>query len=91
MQKYLNLEWVYEEAETLNSLEPEIVDLVAPSTEALEVLYELAMKGNFKGIIRQAALLEEQDHKYAPFAQHLYEMAKDFQDDKIVAFIQSYQ
>ena len=52
------------------------------------MLYELAMKGNFLEIVKQAALLEEIDSQYIPFANKLQQMARDFQDEEILTFIQ---
>lgn len=91
VQNHLHLEWIYEEPETATDLPFNNAEIVAPPTEGLAVFYDLAMKGNFKGIIKQATLLEEQDRRYVPFAQQLYQMAKEFQDEKIITFIQSYQ
>jgi len=91
IQKHLQLEWIYEEAESSNPVESSINELVAPPTAEMETLYELAMKGNFKALIKQAIALEEMDQKYRPFAQKLHQLAKEFQDEKILAFIQSYQ
>ncbi|HEY9804963.1 MAG TPA: hypothetical protein V6D04_00225, partial [Candidatus Obscuribacterales bacterium] len=91
IQKHLQLEWIYEEAESFNLVKSSINELVAPPTADMETLYELAMKGNFKAIIKQAIALEEMDQKYRPFAQKLHQLAKEFQDEKILAFIQSYQ
>lgn len=91
LQKHLQLEWIYEE----QLLSPQaVIDdtaLVAPPMSELEALYELAMKGNFKGIIRQAALLEQLDSRYGSFAKKIHQLAKNFQDREIVALIQSYQ
>lgn len=91
LQKHLQLEWIYEENDTSAQTETNLSDVIAPATAELDILYELAMKGNFKGIIKQAAYLEETDSKYRAFAQKLHQLAKEFQDDKILAFIQSYQ
>ncbi len=91
VQQHLHLEWVYEEFESVSLLESETVEIVAPPSEVLEVFYNLAMKGNFKGILRQAKLLEEQNPQYASFAQQLSQMAKEFADEKIITLVQSYQ
>ena len=91
LQTHLHLTWIYEE----QIPEPQGVSndtaLVAPPVAELEALYELAMKGNFKGIIRQAALIEEMDPRYLSFAQKIHQLAKNFQDRDILALIQSYQ
>ncbi|BAY09679.1 PAS domain S-box protein [Calothrix sp. NIES-2098] len=91
LRKHLHLEWLYEEQNDVSQLEPENTDLVAPPPAEIETLYELVMKGNFKGIIKQAALLAEMDEKYIPFANKLHELAKGFQDKDILALIQSYK
>ena len=91
LRKHLNLEWLYEEQKDLNQPEQDNTQLVAPSTAELATLYELVMKGNFKGIIRQAALIAEMDEKYIPFANKLHQLAKGFQDQDILALIQSHK
>ncbi|MDZ8024575.1 MAG: PAS domain S-box protein [Nostoc sp. DedQUE11] len=91
LRKHLNLEWLYEEQQDLSQPERDNTKLVAPSTTELETLYELVMKGNFKGIIKQAALIVEMDKKYIPFANKLQQLAKGFQDQDILALIQSYK
>jgi CheY-like chemotaxis protein len=91
LRKYLHLEWLYEEEKITSQPEQDNTKLVAPSAAELATLYELVMKGNFKGIIKQAALLAEMDEKYIPFANKLHQLAKGFQDQDILALIQSYK
>lgn len=88
LQRLLNLEWIYEEETSINA-ELETDNLVAPPLEQLELLYELAMKGNFKGIIKYAVQIETMDVSYRPFAQKLQQFAREFQDEKILGLIQS--
>ncbi|MFB2892296.1 PAS domain S-box protein [Aerosakkonemataceae cyanobacterium BLCC-F50] len=91
IQKYLKLEWIYEEKQPLTTSDLEQEELIPPPAEELEIFYELAMKGNFKGIVKQASLLEETEQKYQPFAKKLYQLAKGFQDREILALIQSFK
>ncbi|MDM9385462.1 PAS domain S-box protein [Chlorogloeopsis sp. ULAP01] len=91
LRKLLHLEWVYEEQKIVSQPEVNNAEMVAPPTAELESLHELAMKGNFKGIIKQAALLEQMDKKYIPFAKKMHQLAKGFQDQEILALIQSYK
>lgn len=93
LQKHLHLEWLYEKQERVNQpeLESPDVELVPPPIAEMEILYELAMKGNFRGINKQAGLIAEMDERYLPFAQKLQKLARDFQDQEILALIQSYQ
>ncbi len=92
LQKLLNLEWIYEEG-TERSPQPinEEQELIPPSPEELEQLYVLAMKGNLKGIIKQAMELEQSDEKLVPFAQKLHQLAKNFQNKEILGLVRSYR
>ncbi|MEG4212261.1 PAS domain S-box protein [Microcoleus sp. S13_B4] len=91
LQQYLDLEWVYEANEDPLAIGSDTTELIAPPAKEMEMLYELAMKGNFLEIVKQAALLQEIDPKYIPFAIILHQMAKDFQDEEILTFIESYK
>jgi len=91
LQQYLDLEWVYEANEAPLAIGSDTNELISPPATSMEILYELAMKGNFREIVKQAVLLEESDPKYIPFAKRLHQMAKDFQDEEILRFIQSYK
>ncbi|MBD2437772.1 PAS domain-containing hybrid sensor histidine kinase/response regulator [Nostoc sp. FACHB-110] len=87
LRKYLDLEWLYEEQTTENPLILDSTELVLPPPAEIETLYELVMKGNFKGIIKQAALISQIDPKYLPFTKQLHQLAQDFQDQEILALI----
>ncbi|OUL22508.1 PAS domain S-box protein [Nostoc sp. 106C] len=88
MRHYLNLDWIYEQKKPENQLNLKNAEFVLPPQSEIEILYELVMKGNFKGIIKQATLITQMDHKYIPFAQHLHQLAKGFQDQEILALLQ---
>lgn len=91
MQQYLDLEWLYEINDAPLPIDSDTNEIIAPPDREMEILYELAMKGNFREIVKQALLLETIDPKYIPFAKRLHQMAKDFQDEEILTFIQSYK
>lgn len=91
IQQHLHLEWIYEAPQLKVQPGLEAGAIVAPPAAAMEKLYELAMKGNFKGIIKQAALIEQWDEQYIPFANQLQHLARGFQDQEILAFIQSHK
>ncbi|BAZ27717.1 integral membrane sensor hybrid histidine kinase [Cylindrospermum sp. NIES-4074] len=91
LRQHLHLEWLYEQQSNLSRPDRDNGQLVAPPTDKMEILYELVKKGNFKGIIKQAALLEQMDATYIPFANKLHQLAKGFQDQEILALIQSYK
>ncbi|BAZ15772.1 ATP-binding region ATPase domain protein [Calothrix sp. NIES-4071] len=98
LRVYLGLEWVYEEIKNYIK-EPEDVklksqtpnkDLIAPPAEEIAILLDLAIRGNLRSIVQRAAFLEELDEKWAPFANHLRQLAKEFKCKQIVSFIKKY-
>lgn len=101
LRVHLGLEWVYEESDVPDSspapvtpreeqVTTEDQQLIAPSQEELAVLYELAMRGNLRGIQEQAAKLEQLNAQLAPFATELRQLAKSFQERRIREFIREY-
>jgi PAS domain S-box-containing protein len=91
LRHYLNLDWIYEHKNPETQINKENTELIFPPQAEMEILYELAMKGNFKGIIKQAALITQIDQKYIPFAKHLHQLAKGFQDQEILVLLQSHK
>jgi PAS domain S-box-containing protein len=73
---------------THSSSEAKIV--IAPPTEAITTLYELAMIGDIKGIQEQAKKIEQLDQQFVPFAQQLEQLAKGFQEKQILGFVRKY-
>lgn len=93
LQKFLQLEWVYEERndpETIVDI-TDTAEVIPPPLQILEIFYELAMKGNFKGIVKQAKLLEQQNQKFVPFSRKLTQLAQDFYDQEIIKLIGQYK
>ncbi len=104
LQKYLELEWIYEETRTPKPAEESQdrkVTLpksqipngkwVTPPPEEIELLFDLAMRGNLKGIVKQTVKLEQIDEKVVPFATHLRQLANNFQEKEILEFISQYR
>jgi len=93
LQTHLELTWIYDEEDT-NDAESHDHDaekpMIAPPTNELETLYELAMLGSMRNIRDRALHLEELDDKYIPFAQQLQSLAKGFEDEKILDLIGQY-
>ncbi|MBD1898809.1 AAA family ATPase [Trichocoleus sp. DQ-A3] len=100
LRLHLGLEWVYEENE--NQLEKDNKEenyqpknrsnqhsLATPSAEEIAALFDLAMKGDLKGIVERSDQLEELDIKYAPFSGELRQLAKSFQVKKIREFLRA--
>lgn len=64
--------------------------LVAPPSEEITVLHELAMMGDIRGIQEQAQRLEQLNEQFVPFAQQLHQLAKGFQEKQILEFVRKY-
>ncbi|MEM1169770.1 MAG: ATP-binding protein [Cyanobacteria bacterium P01_H01_bin.35] len=97
LEKYLQLDWIYEEetaAEKLDtnsiSLSEKLESIIPPPPEEMEILYEFVMLGSMRKIQERAAYIEELDDKYIPFAQHLKNLAQEFRDQEITAFVEKY-
>ncbi|MGQ4648193.1 response regulator [Lyngbya aestuarii] len=99
---YLKMEWIYQESDELNienyasqttAMEQEqtATEVIAPPSEELAVLFDLAMRGNMNGIIEQARKLEQLDTQFVPFALQLRQLAKKFQIRRIRELIKHYR
>jgi response regulator RpfG family c-di-GMP phosphodiesterase len=73
------------------SLDGEGNVLVAPPTDEINALYELAMMGDIRGILEQAKRIEQLDQQFMPFAQQLRQLAKGFQEKQILEFVRRYK
>lgn len=104
LQKHLKFEWIYdlpqsqEEVNETQNLKVTSADsslsdtcLISPPPEEIEKLFELAMRGNIKGIREQTQKLKLLDEKFILFAEQLEQLAKSFQIEKIREFIQPYR
>ena len=97
LQVNLGLEWIYQEVKGEDShssgIRHEVStpnSLVAPPESEIEVLYELAMLGDIRGIREQAKRLEQLDTRFVPFAEQLLQLAQGFQEKQILKFVKTY-
>jgi signal transduction histidine kinase/DNA-binding response OmpR family regulator len=99
LEKYLNLEWIYEENSlalepmTVNSQEMSSStpkEIVAPTDEVLAQLHTLALQGRLMAMEQQLKTLEKADEKYQPFIQEVRQYADNFQTEKIRTFLEQY-
>ncbi len=99
LEVHLELEWIYEQSSPQTPLIDETVErkvdedsasssVVIPSDEELNLLLELAKQGNIARILERAALLEELNAQYFPFARILRQLGESFQERKIREFIE---
>jgi CheY-like chemotaxis protein len=92
LQRYLQLEWIYDEttAEVESTPLAEEPVIMPPPKAELEHLYELAMIGAIKKIQRQARSLAAQTPQFAPFAAKIDQLAGQFRLDEIQEFLEQY-
>jgi len=93
---HLGLQWVYEQESTAkgldNSQERELaaLSLVPPPAGEMAKLLDLAMRGDIRGILEQAARIEALDRRWLPFALHLRQLAKSYKEKQILEFVKKY-
>ncbi len=92
LQKYLKLEWIYQELPT--SLQPEEatteLELVIPSSVELEALLKPAKIGDITAITEAVHTLMVSNQHYRVFGERILQLAADFDDDAIVQLIMQY-
>ncbi|MEM9213665.1 MAG: ATP-binding protein [Cyanobacteria bacterium P01_F01_bin.150] len=91
LQQYLKLTWIAEVAAPLDTIAPVTSkEMMVPQRTDLENLLMLARQGRIKKLMVDAKQIQAQDDGYRPFIQEILPLAKKFQADKIVQFIESY-
>ncbi|WP_256874520.1 hybrid sensor histidine kinase/response regulator [Nostoc sp. C057] len=94
LEQYLNLVWIYKQSQTDGEKAKEATtattQLTSPSPQVLQELTTLASKGNFNAILKWADQLEETDTNFAPFANELRQLARQFDEDLIINFLTKY-
>ncbi|ABW31288.1 PAS domain S-box protein [Acaryochloris marina] len=91
LAEYLQLEWNFASssaAQTTN--DSDLTTLVVPDQGCLQRLFELAMLGNMTQIRREASGLVASKPQLAPFANQLISLAHNFEDEKIMVFLQHF-
>jgi len=64
--------------------------LVVPEMKQLKECYEFAMIGNMMGIERAAQTMVTMDETLRPFATHLMELARNFEDEELIDLLRKY-
>ena len=84
----LGLTW--QQTEAVDSREPFTGDIEPPPPGEAAALHELAAKGDVVGLRQRADALLALDPKYAPFAQHVLELAARFKMKAVRHFVARY-
>ncbi|MEZ4643806.1 MAG: response regulator [Chloroflexota bacterium] len=94
LDKYLQLEWQYQETApatqldpSMLALEPTAVSYTTPSAGDMSLLLDLALRGDMRGIRQKALELKEQNAGYTLFADTLTQLARQYDEQTILALI----
>ncbi|MGJ3251032.1 MAG: response regulator [Elainellaceae cyanobacterium] len=66
-------------------------NMIIPSDDVIEYLYNLAKMGNLNRILEQTEKLETTDKKFSSFAVQLRRFAEEFQEKELLEFISQYR
>ncbi len=88
LQRHLKLEWIYESTD--DPITPEITEFNVPSQEILTIIYQAAQIGDIEAIEQELQQLKNTHPSYTPFANHLLELAAEFDDQEILKLISQY-
>jgi CheY-like chemotaxis protein len=93
LQKYLQVQWIYQEknleAENIEEIDEE--SLIIPPSEEIEALYKLAFKGSFKKIQKRMEALKQENSQFTAFSQKVEQLARTFQEKELLEFLQHYR
>ena len=95
----LAIEWIYPQSSnlTLESHKPtnQITTypntdsfIVNPSEEYVNHLLHMAQIGDIEAVIEQAEYIQNLDSKYLPFVKKVCELAENFQQHKLIKFLE---
>jgi signal transduction histidine kinase len=95
MANCLDLEWLYEKdlsaaPEQTVSEEKKEGDMAVPPVSEIQILYDLAMDGNFQAIRSRMEAMERDEH-YACFAEKLRSLTKTLDEETICRFLKFYK
>jgi response regulator RpfG family c-di-GMP phosphodiesterase len=89
LQECLALEWDYGKTIEVGEKEGEAI-LVPPPAEEMEILLNLARRGDMRAIRERTAHIVTLGEQYVPFARRLRELAESFETRQIRTLIERY-
>lgn len=92
LEQLLGLTWLYGERAEQTLIEPadQETEIIAPAASELDTLYRAARGGFVDEIQQEAEALKQLNSSYATFANQLIELAKQFEDEAIIQFIEQH-
>lgn len=92
IKKQLNIEWTYEKAASNKAPGdvPETIEIVLPSMESLQSLYDLSRRGLVRELTQMAEEIQQSQPECEGFSQQLLKLAKGFQLKKIKEVLEAH-
>ncbi|MDZ8108171.1 MAG: ATP-binding protein [Nostoc sp. DedQUE12a] len=95
LRQFFQLKWIFDEKIDVNKKNNTVVleqsnNTNFPKREILEELLELVEDGDIQNILELADKLSASDEKLNVFAQHLVQLASNFQLKRLATFIEQY-
>lgn len=89
--KHLNLKWIYDtQSDEPEEAEPVPIAVVLPPQSTLESLLTLARQSNLKALREDIEQLVQMNTVYAPFADPILKLSKQFKTEEIEELLQNY-
>ncbi len=92
LQKYLHFDWIcdsYPESNQESSLDPEEQEMILPTPQELQRIYEAAKIGDIETIEAEVKTLRAVNRKYHFFCDRVCTLAAEFEDQTILQLIES--
>ena len=89
LRTLLCLEWIYDQKANKRSREESAGNkvLVPPPSEDINILFDLAMRGNIRALVQELDQLDEREPQFKSFTKTLRPMAKGFKMKEIREFL----
>ena len=92
LSSHLPIEWIYQAESSIESdTQLTFEEIIPPPIEELEKLFDLDLRGNLKELLKQIDNLEKLGEEYSSFTSKLRQLAKGFQEKKIVEMLSQYR
>lgn len=93
LQNYLQLTWIYQTSDGLNTknhdISPEVVEIILPPTSELVALHEAVQRCAVADIQTEANRIKQLNVKYTAFANQVLTLADEFEIEAIAALIEA--
>ncbi|MEG4233235.1 ATP-binding protein [Microcoleus sp. Pol11C3] len=99
LKKYLQIEWIYDKPADLAKAQQEggtdllnvqSGELVIPPSAELVALFNAARIGDIEVVEQEANRLKQIDGSYLPFANKIWQFAKNFEEKELLAFVKKH-